>query len=74
MTEEKEPSTTAGSEEQSSRFPWWLGVVAALALLVIGVIVYGYWAKPGWVGSADEKFWDYLDLLIVPAALAFGVY
>jgi hypothetical protein len=25
-------------------------------------------------GIADKKFWDYLALLIVPAALAFGVY
>jgi hypothetical protein len=36
---------------------------------VLGVIVYGYVARPGWVGVADKKFWDYPDLLIVPAAL-----
>jgi len=41
---------------------------------VVGVIVYGYKMRPGWVGVADKKFWDYLELLIVPAALAIGVY
>jgi hypothetical protein len=24
---------------------------------------------PGWIGVANKRFWDYLDLLIVPAAL-----
>jgi uncharacterized protein YjbI with pentapeptide repeats len=50
-------------------------VSAALTLTaVVGVIVYGYLAKPGWIGVADKTFWDYLELLIVPAALAIGVY
>ena len=31
-------------------------------------------SRPGWVGVADKKFWDYLELLFVPAALAIGVY
>jgi hypothetical protein len=42
--------------------------------VVIGVIVYGYLAKPGWTGVTNKKFWDYLELLIVPAALALGVF
>jgi hypothetical protein len=50
----------------------WVGIVAALALLV-GVVVYGYKTKPVWVGVSDKKFWDYLESLIVPAALAIGV-
>jgi uncharacterized protein YjbI with pentapeptide repeats len=37
------------------------------------VIIYGYLDRPGWVGVSDKKFWDYLELLIVPAALAIGV-
>jgi len=41
---------------------------------VICVIVYGYLARPGWIGVSGKKFWDYLELLIVPAALAVGVY
>jgi uncharacterized protein YjbI with pentapeptide repeats len=53
-------------------------VLAALALagVVVGVIVYGYLDLPGskLIGVANKKFWDYLDLLIVPAALALGVY
>jgi hypothetical protein len=65
------------SEEQSSKGPRWL--VATTALGVIGVVIaailyYGYTTTPGWVGVSDKKFWDYLELLIVPAALAFGVY
>lgn len=38
------------------------------------MIVYGYVTKPGWVGVAGKTFWDFLELLIVPAALAIGVY
>ena len=55
---------------------WWLVIVfAALAPAgVVGVIVYGYLTKPGWVGVAGKTFWDFLELLIVPAALAIGVY
>jgi uncharacterized protein YjbI with pentapeptide repeats len=49
-------------------------IIAALALLAgaVGVVIYGYLTTPGWVGVADKKFWDYLELLIVPAALAIG--
>jgi uncharacterized protein YjbI with pentapeptide repeats len=50
-------------------------VGSALAVIgVVGIILYqGYMTRPGWVGVADKKFWDYLDLLIVPAAIAMGV-
>jgi uncharacterized protein HemX len=53
-----------------------LGFITALAIFagVVIVIIYGYLAKPGWIGSSGKQFWDYLDLLIVPAALALGVY
>jgi hypothetical protein len=53
----------------------WLGGIATviLALGVTAVIVYGYAAKPGWVGVSNKTVWDYLELLIVPAALAIGV-
>jgi hypothetical protein len=54
---------------------WGGGILAlALAVGIVGVIVYSYKTKPGWIGVADKKFWDYLELLIVPAALAIGVY
>jgi len=54
---------------------WLVMVFATLPLAgVVGVIVYGYLAKPGWVGVAGKTFWDFLELLIVPAALAIGVY
>src|SRR3712207_122461 len=61
------------SEEQSSHVPLWLIVLAVLAL-VIGLIVYSYKDWPGaqYFGSPDKGFWDYLKLLIVPAALAIG--
>jgi len=71
-----EPSPTADHEDQARRVPRWLVVLAALVLagVVVGVIVCGYLARPGWIGVSGKKFWDYLELLIVPAALAFGVY
>jgi hypothetical protein len=30
--------------------------------------------QPWWEGTRDKVLWDYLELLIVPAALALGVY
>src|SRR3712207_673626 len=52
---------------------WWAVGIAALSLvLVVGVIIYGYRTKPGWVGVSGKTVWDYLELLIVPAALAIG--
>ena len=55
--------------------PRWV-FITALAIFagVVIVIIYGYLARPGWIGVSGKKFWDYLDLLIVPAALAIGVY
>jgi hypothetical protein len=79
MKAETESSSAPNPEEppKTSRISRWVGAIAAVALLlgIIGVILfYGYQARPGWVGVADKKFWDYLELLIVPAALALGVW
>jgi uncharacterized protein YjbI with pentapeptide repeats len=76
MTAETETSPATQPDDQPSRFPRWVVIIAATALggVVVGVVVYGYVARPGWIGVADKKFWDYLELLIVPAALAIGVY
>jgi hypothetical protein len=65
----------AEPQEQSSRRPR-LGFITALAIFagVVIVIIYGYLVRPGWIGVSGKQFWDYLDLLIVPAALALGVY
>jgi len=53
----------------------WLIVLAVLVLGgVAEVIIYGYLERPGWIGVSGKKFWDYLELLLVPAALALGVY
>jgi hypothetical protein len=57
------------SEEQSSRVQLWVIVLAVLLLGgVVEVIIYGYLERPGWIGVSGKQFWDYLDLLIVPAA------
>ena len=69
------PETAEESEEQSSRGQLCRVVLAVLVLGgVVEVIIYGYLERPGWIGSSGKQFWDYLDLLIVPAALALGVY
>jgi hypothetical protein len=77
MNAETGPSSAAEPEEprkEMKLLPWVLVVIAALALeLIVGILIHGYRAKPGWVGVSDKKFWDYLELLIVPAALAIGV-
>jgi hypothetical protein len=62
------------AEERSSSIPLWLVVLTVLVLGgVVEVIIYGYLERPDWIGVVDKKFWDYLDLLIVPAAIAIGV-
>ena len=75
MTAEPEPSRAAEPQEQSSRGPrsGYITVLAIFAGVAI-LLIYGYLERPGWVGSSGKQFWDYLDLLIVPAALALGVY
>jgi uncharacterized protein YjbI with pentapeptide repeats/membrane protein implicated in regulation of membrane protease activity len=69
------PEPDDRSDEQSIILPWGLVVLAVLALGgVVLVIIYGYLENPRWIGVSDKKFWDYLELLVVPAALALGVY
>ena len=70
------PAAEPKGSPRSSRIIRWILVSGALVLVVevVGAILYyGYTTKPGWVGVSGKKFWDYLDLLIVPAALALGV-
>ena len=76
MAAEPGPPPAGAPEERARRVPRWLVILAVLALagVVVGVIVYGYLVQPGWVGVSGKKFWDYLELLIVPVALAIGVY
>jgi hypothetical protein len=70
---ESDPAPAGDHEEQSRSVPLWLVALAVLALGgIIEVIIYGYLEKPGWIGVANKRFWDYLELLIVPAALALG--
>jgi uncharacterized protein YjbI with pentapeptide repeats len=77
LDSEERASKEASSEEQASGIPTWLVVTAGFALTVVAiVIVYGYLArpKPDWIGVTNKNVWDWLDLLVVPAALAIGVY
>jgi hypothetical protein len=74
---EERANKEASSEEQVSGVPRWLAVTAVLALTGVAiVIIYGYLArpKPEWIGVANKNVWDWLKLLVVPAALAIGVY
>jgi uncharacterized protein YjbI with pentapeptide repeats len=74
MTIETEPAPSTEREKQTGGVPIWLVVAAVLAVGgVAEVISYGYIDRPGWVGVADKKFWNYLELLIVPVVLAIGV-
>ena len=52
------------------------GIIIAFvcALALVGVLIYSYATRPRWAGLADKTLWDYLELLIVPAALAIGIY
>jgi uncharacterized protein YjbI with pentapeptide repeats len=74
MTPETEPSP-AVTVERSTKIRRWTVALAAVVMTgsVLGVVIYGHWTKSRWIGVADKTFWDYLQLLIVPAALALGV-
>ena len=76
MQSEPPPGTKPEEYTRLRRIVRWI-LVSALALVVGGVgwiLYYGYTTRPGWVGAADKEFWDYLELLFVPAALALGVF
>lgn len=73
MTDTERPMANDQEDlRKSSVVPGWVFITALV--IFAGVIIYGYLARPGWVGVSGKKFWDYLELLIVPAALAIGVY
>jgi hypothetical protein len=64
------PAAKPREAPKSGRVPRWVVAIAALGVIMgaIGAILYyGYTTGPGGVGVSDKKFWDYLDLLIVPA-------
>jgi hypothetical protein len=69
MTKERE-SISVGPEEQSSRFPRRLVVFASFLVVVMGVIV----AWQGWFGFAGKTVWNYLDVFLVPAAVAVATF
>ena len=74
--ETEHPPNNEQEERRKPRMvPRWV-VIGALVIFagVVIVLVYGYLARPGWIGVSNKIFWDYLELLIVPAALAIGVY
>jgi uncharacterized protein YjbI with pentapeptide repeats len=78
MTTDTESASPDEQEElrQSIVLRWWM-FITALVIIFAGVsivLIYGYLAKPGWIGVSGKKFWDYLELLVVPAVLAIGVY
>jgi membrane protein DedA with SNARE-associated domain len=59
-------SSSAGPEERSSRVPSWLVVLAAFLGAVVGVIA----ARLGSFGFAEKTVWNYLDVFLVPVAVA----
>jgi hypothetical protein len=72
---ERPPTDDQEDLRKSNVVPRWVRLIAlAIFAGVVIVIIYGYLARPGWIGVSGKQFWDYLDLLIVPAALALGVF
>jgi hypothetical protein len=66
---------------EEKRQAWWIArwrVAAAALGMFAAFISLGYGFKLGWIGLAkDPKYktiWDWLDLLIVPAVIAVGVF
>jgi uncharacterized protein YjbI with pentapeptide repeats len=56
----------------------WLALLvigAALAILIIGICGYVFrWEWTGFHGPEQRMFWDWLELLILPAVVALGGY
>ena len=70
-------SSPAAEPKGSTRFNWIRRIVvisAVLALVgILGDILYvGAKTTPWWEGTHDKAFWAYLQLLIVPVAIAIG--
>ena len=58
----------------SKRKPWlWWGGLIFLGLGALIVLVGGYLFHWGWTGF-DKTLWDWMQLLIVPAALAVASF
>jgi len=54
-------------EQQPVR--WWLW---ATGLALAGIVIGGYLFSWEWTGLPKQDFWDWLKLLIIPAAIAAG--
>jgi len=50
----------------------WVGVIVSLALLIIVISSYLFGWK--WTGLPKRTLWDWLQLLIIPAVLAGGLW
>lgn len=77
MAERPISATKSENRSKDNKVTTWVVAVTALGLIVVvigTIFYYGYTTRPGWVGVSDKTFWDYLDLLIVPAVLVLGVY
>jgi uncharacterized protein YjbI with pentapeptide repeats len=48
----------------------WLPFAAAVALVLMIIIVLGYRLTWGWTGLPGKTLWDWLQLLVIPVALA----
>lgn len=66
MAAESGPPLAGDSEEQSHIVPSWFAVLAAFLGAVVGVIA----ARLGSFGFAGKTVWDYLDVFLVPVAVA----
>ena len=73
MAVDTSPASAVDTKEQASKGPRWPEVVLSVLVLAgLGILYWGYIGKPMWEGARDKYIWDYLELLVVPAALAIG--
>jgi hypothetical protein len=61
-----------GQQQQSGGL--WAAGIFFVALVFLLIMLGGYVQEWKWTGLSKQKFWDWLDLLIVPAVLALGGY
>jgi uncharacterized protein YjbI with pentapeptide repeats len=58
---------------------WWqkankpiFAIEAMACLVVVMILILGYWLKWSWTGFSAKTLWDWLQLLFVPIILAIG--
>jgi hypothetical protein len=68
------PAESRAESGRELRYPL-VGVIGVVALIALGVTLYGGYGSPDWTwtGYHDKQLWDWLHVLLLPIAFALVV-